>query len=250
MIFRFAIKDKYIKDSPSAGAIIPAKMLTVEDIEKNQIEESYFEEAELTEFLKTVQDYGLDFDLERFYLLAFSGMRVGELCDLKWPDINFEDNQVRITKTLYNPDNNQFKYELTPPKTPAAIRTVEINDSVMELLSKLMDRMKVIFGEDKIGDCFVFSRENGTPFIPGNVNKRMQRLLDKTSIKKKAPPHIFRHTHISMLTEAGVDLATFMQRAGHDDKETTMKIYTHVTTKMKKYANEKIKKHFASLLNI
>ncbi|WP_373896211.1 tyrosine-type recombinase/integrase [Virgibacillus sp. CBA3643] len=62
----------------------------------------------------------------------------------------------------------------------------------------------------------------------------MARLLEYTNIEKKATPHIFRHTHISMLAEADVDLATVMERVGHDDPQTTLKIYTHVTKKMKK----------------
>lgn len=52
---------------------------------------------------------------EWFYLLAFSGMRVGEMCALKWTDINFEENTIRITKTLDMPDHNMRKFKLTPP---------------------------------------------------------------------------------------------------------------------------------------
>jgi hypothetical protein len=37
-------------------------------------------------------------------------------------------NQLRITKTLYNPDNNMIKYELTPPKTKGSIRTIDIDE--------------------------------------------------------------------------------------------------------------------------
>ncbi|MGG4013147.1 tyrosine-type recombinase/integrase [Bacillus smithii] len=69
-------------------------------------------------------------------------------------------------------------------------------------------------------------------------------------MKKHATPHIFRYTHISVLAEAGVDLPTIMKHVGHDDKETVMKIYMHVTEKMKKNASERIKIHFRSVLNI
>lgn len=47
----------------------------------------------------------------------------------------------------------------------------------------------------------------------------------------------------------GVDLATIIARVGHDDERTTLKIYTHVTKKMKKNASEKVKVHFGSILN-
>lgn len=53
-----------------------------------------------------------------------------------------------------------------------------------------------------------------------------------------------------MLTEAGIDLINIMKRAGHDDAKTTMKIYTHVTNKMKKDNALKVKIHFGSLLNL
>ncbi|WP_052452870.1 tyrosine-type recombinase/integrase [Paenibacillus polymyxa] len=97
---------------------------------------------------------------------------------------------------------------------------------------------------------FVFAHKNGYPLIQKNILIRMERILKNTSIKKKATPHIFRHTHISMLTEAEVDLKTIMKRVGHDDAKTTLKVYTHVTEKMKKNANEKIKNHFADILRI
>lgn len=76
----------------------------------------------------------------------------------------------------------------------------------------------------------------------------MARLLEHTNIKKDATPHIFRHTHISMLTEANVDLNTIMERVGHD-MQTTLKIYTHVTNKMKKDASEKMTSTFGNILH-
>ncbi|MCM3705349.1 site-specific integrase [Cytobacillus firmus] len=256
MIFKYAIKEKMRKDNPCTGAVIPVKKLTVEDIENKTIEEEYLERDELFEFLEAVKKHGLEFDLERFYLLAFSGMRSGELCALKWSDINWETNEIRITKTLYNPDNNMKKYELTPPKTPGSIRTFDIDDDIMELLKshkkkqnkiKLSNRLKY---PDYHDANFIFCRENGYPFIQKNIIVRMERILKKTSIKKHATPHIFRHTHISMMAEAGIDLPTIMKRVGHDDMKTTMRVYTHVTDKMKKNAAERIKNHFSNILQI
>jgi integrase len=183
-------------------------------------------------------------------------MRSGELCALKWSDVNFDTTEIRITKTLYNPDNNMRKYELTPPKTKGSIRTFDMDDSIIDLLKahkktqakiKMGNRHKYPDYHDK---NFIFCHENGFPYIQKNIITRMNRLLKKTSIKKHAGPHIFRHTHISMLAEAEIDITTIMKRVGHDDMKTTMKIYTHVTDKMKKNATEKIKNHFGSILNL
>ncbi|WP_172369617.1 tyrosine-type recombinase/integrase [Sporosarcina jiandibaonis] len=254
MIYKYAIKEKLIKFNPAAGAVIPKKLLTVEEIENTTIDDEYLEYNELEEFLSVTVKHGMEYDVERFYLLAFSGMRSGELCALKWTDINFEKNEIRITKTLYNPNSNMKEYEITPPKTPASIRTFEVDEEIMELLKVHKREQAKMFlrtakdNQNRHNANFVFCRANGYPFIQKNLQTRMARILKKTTITKHATPHIFRHTHISMLAEAGVDLATIMKRVGHDDADTTMRIYTHVTEKMKKDATEKVSIHFGNIL--
>lgn len=59
-------------------------------------------------------------------------------------------------------------------------------------------------------------------------------------INKPITSHIFRHTLVSFLAEKGVPLKAIMDRVGHEDSDTTMKIYTHVTNKMKEKVIEVI----------
>lgn len=256
MIFRYAVQEKLIKESPTTYAVIPKKRKTVEEIENEDIEDKYLEINEVSEFLDVVEKYGLYLDTEWFYLLVFSGMRSGELCALKWSDLTFNKNLVRVTKTLTNETNNMKKYELTPPKTEGSVRTFDIPEYVMNLLKqhkikqmKLLEAGRLKYKEDFHEANFVFCRDNGYPFAPKNILVRMERLIEKTTIKKHATPHIFRHTHISMLTAAGVDLATIMERVGHEDIKTTMKIYTHVTKKMKEDASQKINQTLVDILH-
>src|SRR5699024_3761238 len=253
MIFQHAIKDRLIKERPNRDVIIPKKRKTVEEIEIAPIEQKYLTNEELNEFLNATLDNGQELDIERFYLLAFSGMRSGELCALKWSDINFSTNTVRITKTLYNEDNNMRKYELTPPKTNGSIRSIEVDSEIMQLIKSHYKRQKKIKmkyrNEMEHEGNFVFCRANGYPYIQKNIVTRMARLMEYTNIEKKATPHIFRHTHISMMAEASVDLASVMERVGHDDPQTTLKIYTHVTKKMKKDASAKVSNLYESALS-
>ena len=254
MIFRYAIRDKMIKDDPTVGVIVPKRRKTIEEIKENPIDELYLEHEEIEEFLGVVQNHGLYLDLERFFTLVFSGMRSGELCALQKSDLNFKDNFININKTLYSENNNMKGYELTPPKTDGSIRIVNMEKPIMDLLRTLIrknDKYKLQFRhlyEDYHDNEFVFCRDNGYPFIPKNILTRMDRLIGKTTIKKNATPHIFRHTHISMLTEAGVDIATIMARVGHEDIETTTRIYTHVTNKMKKDASDKVTNLYGNIL--
>lgn len=113
-------------------------------IENSTIEDGYLEKHELAEFLNAVKEHGLPCDIEIFHLLAFSGMRSGELCALKDTDFNFELNELRITKTLYNPDNNMRKYTLTPPKSTGSIRKFNVIDIVMNLLQEHIVKQRTL----------------------------------------------------------------------------------------------------------
>ncbi|WP_255247880.1 tyrosine-type recombinase/integrase [Paenibacillus sp. 7523-1] len=256
MIMKYALKNKWVTENPFKEVQLPAKLLTVEEIENDPIEEKFLEKDELAEFLLTAKEHGLYLDNEIFHLLAFSGLRSGELCALKDSDFFFDTNEIRVTKTLYYPKNNMRLATLTPPKTTGSVRRFDVIESVMVALQNHINRLVEIreFNKKSTTDyhnnTFVFAHSNGYPILPANIITRMHRLLKKTSIKKKATPHIFRHTHVSMLAEAEVDLKTIMDRVGHEDAKTTLKIYTHVTKKMKKNATEKIKMHYADIVQI
>ena len=82
---------------------------------------------------------------------------------------------------------------------------------------------------------YIFVTDKGVPLQRNSFNNSIQaanKRLDKP-INKPRSSHIFRHTLVSYLAENGVPLKAIMDRVGHDDSDTTMKIYTHVTNKMK-----------------
>lgn len=238
MIFKYAIKNKLIDENPREDAFIPKKAVTVKQLEETTIEETYFEKDELCIFLDAVLKIGLELDKERFYTIAFSGMRPGELTALKKSDIDFNNNTIRVSKTLYNENNNTKQYSLGTTKTNK-IRIIDMDEKIMAMLKKLVqknDQHKLKYRtviEDFHDEDFLFQRSNGYPFTVKKLGDRMRRIMRYIDIKKKLTPHSFRHSHISMMTESGIDLPTIMQRVGHEDPDTTLKVYTHVTEKMK-----------------
>nr|WP_203334323.1 site-specific integrase [Planococcus beigongshangi] len=252
-IFKHAIRHKLRSDNPAAEIVIPKRRLTVEEIEQTEINEKYFEEDELQAFLHASVARGLENDMEWFYLMAFTGMRVGEVCALKWTDISFEEKTIRVTKTMDMPNHNMREYELTPPKTRKAIRTFDVDDELLNMLKRLRLRQAKIrlkFRKaitDYHDENFVFCRENGYPYASRFVYDRTIRLCKKSGVSKVEGPHILRHTYITMATVAGMDLDTIMNRVGHEDSKTTKNIYTHVTKKKKKEATERVHTHFGDL---
>ncbi len=253
LIFKFAKKHKMIAENPAVDIVIPKKVKTVEDIQRDSIEEKYWERDELETFLAAALEHGLELDKERFYTLAFSGMRVGELCALQKDDLDFENNTINITKTISGQHENMRKYKLGTPKNGSA-RKVEMEKPIMDMLRELVrkndeHKMKWRTLIDDFHDAdFVFARKNGYPYFRGDVNGRIKRILKETNIERHASSHIFRHTHISMMTEAEIDLPTIMEKVGHSDPKTTLEIYTHVTKKMKENASEKIRGKFDDML--
>lgn len=255
-IFKHAVRHKLRADNPVAETVIPKKRLTVEEIEQTEIKEKYFEEDELQAFLQAAVTQGLENDMEWFYLMAFTGMRVGEVCALKWTDINYEEKTIRITKTMDMPNHNMRKYALTPPKTKKSIRVFDVDDELLDLLKKHKVRQSKtrLKYRKEIADYhnanFVFCRDNGYPYASRFVYDRTVRLCKKAGLDKQEGPHILRHTYITMATTAGMDLDTIMNRVGHEDSRTTKSIYTHVTKKMKKDATEQVHSRFGDLFKM
>ncbi|MFF2907927.1 tyrosine-type recombinase/integrase [Paenibacillus sp. NPDC057934] len=95
---------------------------------------------------------------------------------------------------------------------------------------------------------FILADPDDPPFTLRKLEQRMHKNYQRNKHKKEATPHIWRHTHISMLTEAGVPLPVIMQRVGHKDAKTTMEIYTHVTKHMKANVKQNTRTHFGKIL--
>ncbi|WP_163183305.1 tyrosine-type recombinase/integrase [Neobacillus sedimentimangrovi] len=249
MIFKKAVEMELIKKDPTEFAYVPKDVKSVEELEKREEIPNYLEKEELALFLKTAKEKGLERDYPIFMLLAYTGMRVGELCALKWKDIDFEEGTISITKTTYNPSNNIKKYQLVPPKTKTAIRKIDVDPSVIAILEKhKAEQNKVIMKYRKTyhNEDFVFAKMDeakpeylGYPELIKTIENRMRRLLKLSGLNQELTPHSLRHTHTSLLAEAGVGLEQIMERLGHKDDDTTKHVYLHMTKEMKKEASRK-----------
>ncbi|GGK00765.1 site-specific integrase [Lentibacillus kapialis] len=245
MIFKEAMKKNKILKDPTQFAEMPKKQETVEEIESQEVKELYLEKEELAGFLQAAKVWGLERDYIIFLTLAYTGLRAGELVVLKWKDIDFEKQEISVTKTLYNPNNNTVKYRLVPPKNKGSIRTIGIDEIVLKELEKhqtQQNKLKMQYRDFYYDQGFVFAKSGeymGYPDFIKTIENRMRRLLKKMGEKEYLTPHSFRHTHTSLLAEAGVSLPEIMERLGHVDDDTTTQVYLHVTKSRKKEASQK-----------
>lgn len=218
MIFRKALTQGLIKNNPTEEFKMPKKQQSVEELEKAEENIVFLEKEELAHFLKLAYTDGLEMDHLVFTLLSYTGMRIGELLALKWGDFNEKQGTIRVTKTLYNPNNHFEKYQLLTPKTKGSVRTIRIDEMLINMLKKHRLKQNEIKLKNRLvyqDNGFIFAREDGHPQLRKVVETRLKRLLKKAEIEKNITPHSFRHTHTSLLIEAGVGIKEIQQRLGH-----------------------------------
>ena len=245
MIFRKAVELNYIKTDPTIYAVVPRVQQSVEEAERNNDIPKYLERAELSSFLAAARQSDNDSDGPVFVTLAYTGLRVGELCALKWKDINFVDRTVTITKTLYMPSNNAHNFALLTPKTKKSRRVLEIDAVViaeLEAHRAKQNRVRMEHRNIYQDNDFIFAgtqRNFGYPVPAHIVRLAMKRLLKNAGLDLSLSPHSLRHTHTSLLAEAGVSLEEIMERLGHANDIMARRVYLHVTKAMKSEASRK-----------
>lgn len=143
-------------------------------------------------------------------LLYYAGLRLSEVRNLKWQDVDFEREIIHI------------KYAKGEKE-----RVVFLHEKLKELL--------VEYGIKKSG--FVLISERGKRYSERTIQQIVKNAARKAGIKKKVTPHTLRHSFATHLLEAGADIRYIQQLLGHRSLRTTQ-IYTHVASKdIKKLAN-------------
>lgn len=131
---------------------------------------------------------------------------------------------------IYNELEKRF--EFSTPKTKSGQRTIGIDQNMINLLLKWRNYQREFFLGQGINvnspDQLIFTSTNNYYMTDAYLRRIVKRITDKYEL-----PHItihgFRHTHCSLLFEAGAEMHTVKNRLGHSDIQTTMNIYTHVT---------------------
>lgn len=244
-IFKHAEVTQLIAKSPADALFIPKEKLKMMEDYVEETEALYLESWELKKLLDSAEQHRNILFRTILYTLAFTGMRPGEALALQLQDVDLVNKTIRITKTMYAKGNVKGDFELTPPKTKNAVRTIDIDEIVVNKIQTLLEfKMQ----KDWQPSSFVFSDLNGVPPTVKILNQYVRRLGQKAQLTKKCRSYILRHTHISLLAEAGVDLQYIMQRVGHQNSRTTTQIYLHVTEGMRQNAANMMHKKFTALL--
>ncbi|WP_368402585.1 tyrosine-type recombinase/integrase [Streptococcus parasanguinis] len=225
-IFEFAIKMKLISDNPVKGVVLPKR----EKIES----QNYFTVQELHQFLKIVKEEEPYKNYALFRLLAYSGLRKGELYSLRWSDLDFDNQILSVSKNLGRINGKALEKST---KNKFSVRQIRLDQDTVDILSEwkrqsLREKGKLMVTPLNLGESYMFTfiNRNGEeePLYQDYINSILKRIIDKHGLKK-ITPHGFRHTHATLMIEIGIDPVNTAKRLGHASSQMTLDTYSHTT---------------------
>lgn len=202
--------------------------------------ENYYDKDELNKFLNTLEQNYDYMWFTAFRLLAFTGIRKGELMALRWSDIRHDSIVVNKSMTMIK----RVAY-VSDTKNENSNRVISIDPSTYNILKTWKEKQQARYINVK-DNHLVFTRdiplknEKDQPFDPDYLNRCMKTVAKENKEIREITIHGFRHTHCSLLFEAGATLKEVQDRLGHANSDITLKIYTHVTTHAKRETANKL----------
>ena len=166
-------------------------------------------------------------------IAALTGMRRGELCGLRWSDIDWERSALTIQRAVVNgelPDRTRATIVREAPKTHRSNRTISISADLVDSLRATYDDVNAVVdacGVSLERGAYVLSDDPacGRCWSPERITRRWGRSRDRLGLEN-VDWHGFRHYHISYLLRAGVSIQDVAKRVG-DSEKTIMSIYAH-----------------------
>lgn len=144
-----------------------------------------------------------------------SGARQGELLELKWSDVDWEDSQIHIQRSF-----NKGRFYST--KTQTSNRKIDLGPAMMTELK----RWRLACTKNRLN--LVFPNESGNPM---NYSNAVNRYFKPALLKAKLPPmrwHDFRHTFASLLIHQGENPKYIQSQLGHSSPTVTWNVYSHL----------------------
>ena len=218
LIFTYALTQNYLEINPCSSVIMPKTLPKKKRAAASSSDEEIIKNS---------------YDIWLFpYIAIMTGMRKGEILALQWKDIDFNNDLINVSKSVYHEGDKPFIKE---PKTEAGIRVVPLLKPLKEVLSKV---------QNKTPDNYIISLDEGrTPLRKRRFITQYNKFKEKTGITCTA--HQLRHSFATVAFEAGVPVKSVQEILGHKQISTTMDIYTDFRKKSLDEAtnllNEKLK---------
>ena len=213
-----AQRKRLIAINPTEGTVVPGC---------NYKEMTVLNEEQLEKYMDALTKDPVWHDF--FYLELTTGLRLGEICGLKWEDFDEKKGTLKIQRSIGRTVNGK-NITVGDPKTEKGKRMIKLPDSTFQVLLRRKEKYK--------GDwMFPSIKYPGKPVAPSAAYHRHKQILkdlDLPSIRF----HDLRHTFATHAIKSGVDAKTLSGILGHTNASFTLDTYTHVTNDMQFRASE------------
>lgn len=216
---------------------------------KPRIESKITEVLSINEEVHLVKHMNNSDDCEKFgvILCLHTGLRIGELCALRWADIDLDNRVIFINKTMqrlsiHSSCNIKKRTEIviTSPKTSSSMRIVPIPDSLVRNLQYY--KLKAS------GSNPYFLTATDSYIEPSNYYAKYQRWLKQCGVRPH-PFHVLRHTFATRCIENGFDPKSLSEILGHSDVKMTLSRYVHPSMDVKRRELNRLALFLSSQIN-
>ncbi|GFO51502.1 prophage ps2 probable integrase [Lactococcus garvieae] len=226
LVLEYAVAKGYIQTNPVQKVKIKRKIETLEQREAKK--NKYLEQDELKDVIRQMKVIHKTTALI-IEFMALTGLRYSECVAIQ--EKNIKGNILHVNGSWDN-----ITYKKITTKNLYSDRKIVLTQRCLEIIDEQLAISKDYYKGMK--ENYIFVNRNGTPVLISTTIDRLKKL----DTNKKITTHIFRHTHIALLTELGIPLKAIMERVGHSNPNTTLAIYSHVTEKMSQNIIEKLEK--------
>lgn len=164
----------------------------------------------------------------------FTGLRIGEICALRWEDVSFSDQSIYIHHTLQRiqiqrDHGAKTKVVITTPKSNCSIRKIPLTEEISQILIE----------NKKSASGYLLTNDESKFIEPRTMQNKFKKVLKSAGIAD-ANFHSLRHTFATRCIELGFDVKSLSEILGHATVNITMNRYVHPTYEMKKKNMQKL----------
>ncbi len=230
-LFRQALK-YYENQHENVHYVIPNLSFTGKYENKSEIKElpsiETIKEVEKMLYIKDVPE-------QAGILLAInSGIRIGELCALRWKDVDLDGGMIHVNKTMqrirtYSGRSSETKIYIMEPKTRNAVRDIPLPSNLIRFLKcKKSSPEEYVVPGKRVAYC-----------EPRTLQYRFKRFLKENGFQSFRF-HALRHCFASRCVELGFDAKSLCEIMGHSDIRITLQLYVHTSIRQKRILMERL----------
>jgi len=194
-----------------------------------------YDDSQVSQMLVTAKGHRW----EALYQLAVTtGMRQMEILGLKWTDLDWSRQVIRVERQLTRPKGICTEVRFSQPKTKYARRSIALgSQTIQHLRTHYQNQFEEIqvAGENWSDHGLIFTTSNGTPIHPRNLLRNYKALLRDAGLPK-IRFHDLRHTAASLMLNHGIPVIVVSRRLGHARPSITLDIYGHFIPTMQSEA--------------